>query len=238
MDNKFDLTGKVAVIAGASTAIGANAAMAYAKAGANVALLADDMGKLESVMAEIVNMGHRAICVECDVTNEASVKKAVKTILDTFGQIDILLNNSGIALRDGLEEMTDAEWNKSFGAILKGVYLVSKNVIPHMKKRGYGKIINISSANSRIWKNGRWERSPREIVTSLTRELADLYAQYGITVNTVGPEKIIGCSKEKDSTGCSGNKDDFGGTVLYLSSDEASVVRGQFVNVGFIEAIA
>ena len=225
MNNKFDLIGKAAVVTGASTEIGANAAMAYAQAGAAVALLDYDVSKLDELKSEIEKMGRNVIAVQCDVMNEASVKLAVKTVVDTFGKIDILLNNSNIALKDGLEELTDEQWNKLFGSILKGVYLVSKQVVPRMKKNGYGKIINVSSANSRASdKYGRWQISPREMVANLTKDLAALYSQFGISVNTVGPEKV--------------NKDGFAETVLYLSSEESKVVLGQFVDNSCVAAIA
>lgn len=225
MNNKFDLTGKVAVVTGASTEIGANAAMAYAQAGADVALLGDNASKLNEVKTEIEKMGRNVIAVSCDVTSETGAKTAIKTVLDTFGKIDILLNNSNIALKAGVEDLTDAQWNKLFGSILRGVYFVSKQVIPSMKKNGSGKIINVSSANSRASdKYGRWEVSPREMVANLTKELASVYSQYGISVNTIGPEKV--------------NEEGFAGTVLYLSSDESKIVRGQFVDDRYAVAIA
>lgn len=225
MNNKFDLTGKVAVVTGASTEIGVNAAMAYAQAGADVALLGDDALKLNELKTEIEKMGRSVIAVQCDVTNEAGAKNAVKTVLDTFGKIDILLNNSSIAFKDGLEDMTDAQWYKLFGSILRGVYFVSKQAVPQMKKSGYGKIINVSSANSRASdKYGRWEVAPREMVANLTKDLANLYSQFGISVNTVGPEKV--------------NKDVFAETVLYLSSDESKLVLGEYIDNGSAAAIA
>jgi len=225
MNNNFDLTGKVAVVTGASTEIGAEAAMAYAQAGADVALLGDNTVKLNEVKAEIEKMGRRVVAVTCDVTNEANVKLAVKTVLNTFGKIDILLNNSNIALQDGLEDMSDADWNRLFGGILRGVYFTSKHVIPQMKKNGYGKIINVSSANSRASdKYGRWEVSPKEMVANLTKDLANMYSQFGITVNTIGPEKI--------------NKGAFADTVMYLSSDESKVILGKLVDESCVAAIA
>lgn len=225
MNNKFDLTGKVAVVTGASTEIGADAAMAYAQAGADLVLLSENVEKLSELKAQIEKVDCRVIAVQCDITNEASIKMAVKTIVDTFGKIDILLNNSNIALQDGLEEMSDVDWNRLFGGVLRGVYFTSKHIVPLMRKSGYGKIINVSSANSRASdKYGRWEVSPKEMVASLTKELAVAYSQYGITVNTIGPEKV--------------NKDGFAETMLFLSSDESKVVLGKLVDESYAAAIA
>ena len=225
MNNKFDLTGKVAVVTGASTEIGADAAMAYAQAGANVVLLSDNVDELSGLKAKIEKAGCHVIAVQCDITNEESIKIAVKTTVDTFGKIDILLNNSNIALQDGLEDMSDVDWNRLFGGVLRGVYFTSKHVVPLMRKSGYGKIINVSSANSRDSdKYGRWEVSPKEMVASLTKELAILYSQYGISVNTIGPEKV--------------NKDGFAETMLFLSSDESKVVIGKLVDESYAAATA
>lgn len=225
MNNKFDLTGKVAVVTGASTEIGADAAMAYAQAGADVVLISNNVDGLNELKAQIEKSGTRVIAVQCDITNEASIKAAVKTIMDTFGKIDILLNNSNIALQDGLGEMSDEAWNRLFGGVLRGVYFTSKHVVPQMRKRGYGKIINVSSANSRASdKYSRWEVSPREMVASLTKELAVAYSCYGITINTIGPEKV--------------NKDGFVETMLLLSCDEAKIVRGKLVDESYAAATA
>ncbi len=225
MNNKYDFTGRVAVVTGASTEIGAEAAMAYAQAGADVALLGDDAEKLNEVMAKIEEMGRRVVTVKCDVTNEADIKVAVKAVVNAFGKIDILFNNSNIALQDGLEDMSDADWNRLVGGVLMGIYFADKHVIPQMKKNGYGKIVNVSSVNSRdLDKYGRWEVTPKEMVANLTKDLARSYSQFGITVNTIGPDKA--------------KKAGFAGAVLYLSSDESKVVLGKLVDESCVAAIA
>lgn len=217
MNKNFNLTGKTVVVTGAETGIGADAALAYARAGAQLALLCEDIEKAEQVKEKIDMMGGRAVIVQCDVTSEKSVRRAIKAVLQVFGKVDILLNNTNIALKEGLEEMQAADWNRAFGKSLRGVYFVSKQLIDHMKNNGYGKIINVSTANTRDTSNlGRWEVTPREMVASLTKDLANLYSQYGISVNTIGPEKA--------------NKDGFVNTIMYLSSDEAKLVVGQFVD--------
>ena len=101
MDHFFDFTGKVAVVTGASSGLGADAALAYAKAGADVALLARRVEKLDAVKAEIEKTGRKAVVAACDVTNEESVKGAINKVLEALGHIDILLNNAGIAVGGG-----------------------------------------------------------------------------------------------------------------------------------------
>lgn len=101
MNDLFDLTGKVAVVTGASSGLGADAARAYAEAGADVALLARRVEKLNQVKKDIEGIGRRVLAVGCDVTDEKSVRAAVLNVLDSFGHIDILLNNAGVAVRGG-----------------------------------------------------------------------------------------------------------------------------------------
>lgn len=135
MENLFDLTGKVAVVTGASSGLGADAALAYAKAGADVALLARRVEKLEQVKTEIEKTGRKAMAQACDVTKEDSVKTAIDNVLKTFGHIDILLNNAGVAVDGGVDTMTIEDWDKSFDTNVKGIFLACKYVVPQMKER-------------------------------------------------------------------------------------------------------
>lgn len=251
MDNMFDLTGKVAVVTGASSGIGADAALAYAKAGADVALLARRVEKLNEVKTEIEKTGRKVIAVGCDVTKEESVKEAMQKVLDIFGHIDILLNNAGIAVRGGVDSMTEEEWDKSFDTNVKGIFLSCKYVIPQMKERGYGKIVNIASVNAVIAdKNDIFIRhsynASKSAVLGLTKGMASSYARYGITVNAIGPalfesemtaetlfksEQFLNAYNAMNPAGRPGNKGELNGTVLYLSSDASSYVQGQFIIV-------
>lgn len=247
----FDLTGKVAVVTGASAGLGADAALAYAQAGADVALLARRVEKLEAVRAEIEKTGRKAIAVPCDVTSEESVKGAMETVLKEFGHIDILLNNAGVAVRGGVDSMSVEDWDKSFNTNVKGIFLASKYVVPQMKARGYGKIVNIASVNAVIAdKNDVFIRhsynASKAAVLGLTKGMACSYARYGITVNAIGPalfetemtagtlfksEQFLAGYNMLNPTGRPGKKGELNGTVLYLSSDASSYVQGQFIIV-------
>lgn len=251
MDNFFDLTGKVAVVTGASSGLGADAALAYAKAGADVALLARRVGKLNEVKAEIEKTGRKVEAVCCDVRDEQSVRTAIDTVLKTFGHIDILLNNAGVAVRGGVDSMTVEEWDKSFDTNVKGIFLTSKYVIPQMKERGYGKVVNIASVNAVVADKfdvfiRHSYNSSKAAVVGLTRGMAASYARYGITVNAIGPalfesemtsstlfksEEFLTKYNTMNPAGRPGNKGELNGTVLYLSSDASSYVQGQFIIV-------
>ena len=131
----FELTGKIAVVTGASSGLGADAARAYAEAGANVALLARRQDKLEALAEELRAKGIDALPVGCDVTDEASIEKAVQTVIEHFGRIDILLNNAGVAVRGGVDTLSQEDWARSMNINVKGIYMMCKYVIPHMKAR-------------------------------------------------------------------------------------------------------
>ena len=252
MNNMFDLTGKVAVITGASSGLGADAALAYAEAGADVALLARRKDKLEAVRDEIIKKtGKRAIAVPCDVTVEDSVKNAMHTVLNSYGKIDILLNNAGIAVRGGVEDISEEDWDRSFNTNVKGIMFASKYVIAHMKERGYGKIVNIASVNAVVAdKSDIFIRhsynSSKAAVLGLTKGMAASYAQFGVTVNAIGPalfesemtaetlfksEEFLAYYAHMNPSCRPGNKGELNGTIIYLSSDASSYVQGQYIVV-------
>jgi len=251
MKNYMDLTGKVAVVTGASSGLGADAAIAYAEAGATVALLARRADKLEEVKNIIVNNGGRAIAIVCDVRIEESVENAMKKVIDEFGRIDILLNNAGVAVRGGVDSITVEDWDNSFNTNVKGIFLASKYAIPAMKANGYGKIVNIASVNAVVAdKNDMFIRhsynASKAAVLGMTKGMAASYAKFGITVNAIGPalfesemtastlfksEPFLNGYNMMNPTGRPGNRGELNGTILYFSSDASSYVQGQFVIV-------
>ena len=251
MTGLFDLTGKTAVVTGASSGLGADAALAYAQSGADVALLARRVDKLNQVKEEIEKTGRRAVALACDVTDEESVKGAVEEVLKEFGYIDILLNNAGVAVRGGVDSMSEEDWDRSFNTNVKGIFFMSKYIVPQMKERGYGKIVNIASVNAVIAdKNDMFIRhsynASKSAVLGLTKGMACSYARYGITVNAVSPalfetemtagtlfqsEQFLKGYSAMNPAGRPGKKGELNGTVLYLSSDASSYVQGQFIVV-------
>lgn len=250
MDDLFDLTGKIAVVTGASSGLGAEAASAYAKAGADVALLARRAEKLDEVKRQIQLLGKKAVAVPCDVTDETSIKSAVDIVLREYGRIDILLNNAGIAVTGGVEEVSAEDWDKSFDTNVRGMFLMCKYVVPTMIKNRYGKIINMSSVNAIIAdKYDKLIRIPynasKAAVIGLTTGMAAAYAKYNITVNALGPgffdtEMTSRMTKSFvfakmynaiDPAGRAGQKEDLDGTIIYLSSDASRYVQGQFICV-------
>ena len=247
--NLFDLTGKVAVVTGASSGLGAQAALCYAEAGADVAILARRVEKLEEVKENILKTGRRVLAVECDVTDEESVKKAVNKVLEEFEHIDILLNNAGVAVRGGVDSLSVEDWDKSFNTNVKGMFLMSKYVVPGMIMQQYGKIVNVASVNAIIGdKSDMFIRhsynASKAAVVGLTKGMACSYAKHGITVNAIGPglfetgmtentlfksEEFLNGYNMLNPSNRPGRKGEVNGTVLYLSSDASSYIQGQFI---------
>lgn len=247
--NLFDLTGKVAVVTGASSGLGAQAALCYAEAGADVAILARRVEKLEEVKENILKTGRRVLAVECDVTDEESVKRAVNKVLEEFKHIDILLNNAGVAVRGGVDSLSVEDWDKSFNTNVKGMFLMSKYVVPGMIMQQYGKIVNVASVNAIIGdKSDMFIRhsynASKAAVVGLTKGMACSYAKHGITVNAIGPglfetgmtentlfksEEFLNGYNMLNPSNRPGRKGEVNGTVLYLSSDASSYIQGQFI---------
>ena len=247
----FDLKGKVAVITGASSGLGADAAIAYAMQGADVAILARRIDKLEEVKKSIESLGRKCMALECDVTNEENVKNTIDAISNEYGHIDILLNNAGVAVGGGVETLTEEAWDKSMDTNVKSIFLVSKYVIPGMKERNYGKIVNIASVNAVVCDKmdifiRHGYNASKAAVLGLTKAMAASYAKFGITVNVIGPalfetemtsntlfksEEFLKGYSALVPASRPGKKGELNGTVIYLSSDASNYVNGQFILV-------
>lgn len=253
--NLFDLTGKIAVVTGASSGLGADAARAYAAQGADVALLARRKEKLDAVVAEIAATGRKAFAVPCDVSNEDSVKAAVEQVLAHYGRIDILLNDAGIAQGGSVETLTIDDWDRSMNINVKGIYLMSKYIVPGMKERKYGRIVNIASVNAIVADKGdalvrHVYNASKSAVLGLTKGMAATYARYNITVNALGPglfesemtagtlfkhQEFMNMYNMRCPASRPGARGEMNGPILFFSSDACSYVNGQFfvVDGGF-----
>ena len=251
MNNLFDSTGKVAIVTGASSGLGADASRAYAEYGASVALLARRKDKLDNVVKEIEDKGGKALAVQCDVSDEESVKTAVEEVMNHFGQIDILLNNAGVATGGSVENTSVEAWDKVMDINVKGIFLMSKYVVPHMRERKYGKIINIASINAVLADKDpslfrHSYNTSKAAVRGLTMGMAASYMQDNITVNSIGPglfesemtentlfkhEPFLRAYNTISPAGRPGKKGELNGTIIYLSSDASSYVTSQHILV-------
>jgi 3-oxoacyl-[acyl-carrier protein] reductase len=141
-----DLTGRIALVTGASRGIGRSVAVALAEAGADVAINYRQMEKMaRSTKEQIVAQAKRALTVRADVSSSVEVTRMIRTVEDKLGPIDILVNNAGMANPKGLKDITEEDWDETMSINLKSAFLVTQAVLPGMRERGWGRIINITS---------------------------------------------------------------------------------------------
>jgi gluconate 5-dehydrogenase len=192
MKNYFDLSGQVALVTGCSTGLGVQMAKALANQGASIVALARRKEKIDAVAAEIADeFGVKTLAVQCDITSTEQVEAAVKTVLDHFGRIDILINNAGTGAVAPAEDITDEQFAGEMEVDLFGSFRVARAVAKHaMIPAGYGRVINIASmyglVGNKIAGSAPYHAAKGGVV-NLTRALASEWGSKGITVNAICP---------------------------------------------------
>jgi NAD(P)-dependent dehydrogenase (short-subunit alcohol dehydrogenase family) len=239
---RFDLSGRTALVTGASRGLGRAIALALANAGADVALGLHDVSTAGTLPAEIAAMGRRAIPVQMDMLDLAQVSSAVDAVVDTFGRLDILVNNAGVSPEDPAENVTEANFDLTFGVNVKGVFFASQAAGRAMIRQGFGRIISLSSqAGFVALPTESVYCMSKAAVAHLTKCLAVEWGRHGITVNAVAPtfirtpgtagaladpafeaetlERIAGLHRI-------GEPMEVAGAVLFLASPAASLITG------------
>ena len=241
----FNLTGKVAVVTGASSGLGQQFARALSEQGCDVAILARRKERLEEFSKELKQNGQDCLPVSCDVTDEESIKNAVNAVVDHFGKIDILVNNAGVVeYSSGLHDHTTAQWDKVLDTDLKGVFLMAREVSTIMMKQKYGRIVSLSSVVGVMGNAGQVNyAASKSGIIGMTMSLAREVGSRGITVNAVAPgfiqtamtdvlsDEIKDQMKSQIPLGSFGNVQDIADAVLFLASDEAKYITGQTLHV-------
>ncbi len=190
MDHKV-LTGKVALITGASKGLGKSIALALGGVGAKLALVSRDTSLLRETAEAARASGAEAEVFTTDVTDEAQVRELETAVLSRFGPVHILVNNAGINIRKNLTEFTLEEWDRVMRTNLTGVFLLCRSFIPSMKGLGYGRIINLTSIMSHVALPGRTAyAASKTALLGFTKALALELAPEGITVNGISPGPI------------------------------------------------
>ncbi len=238
----FDLSGQVAIVTGTSRGLGQIFARALAKAGADLVLTSRRREDLASFESEIKSLGRRAISLELDVRDYASIQKMGQEAESAFGQIHILVNNAGCNVRKPALDVTWDDWNLVLDTNLRGSFFVAQAIARGMVKHNYGRIINIGSVTSVSGFAGLGPYgASRGGIKQLTMSLADDWGKHGITVNCLAPgwfrteqNKILYESKEwveyltdRIPVKRPGQSNDLASAVVFLAAESSRYVTGQ-----------
>jgi NAD(P)-dependent dehydrogenase (short-subunit alcohol dehydrogenase family) len=247
----FDLSGRVAVVVGATSGIGKSIALGLADAGADVVPTGRRADLVKTAVAEVQFRGCRSLAVPADVSDDQSIRDLTQRVIAEFGKIDILVNAAGITVRRATAEVTDPEWNRIIDTNLTGMLRACRAIGPHMIDRGYGRIINIGSLTSVVaLQEVAAYGVSKAGVAALTKSLAVEWAPHGICVNAILPGVFRTALNEGLLDGTErgrellmrtpmrrfGLPDELAGAAIFLASEAASFVTGHLLAVdgGFL----
>ncbi|MBM3747666.1 MAG: glucose 1-dehydrogenase [Acidobacteria bacterium] len=238
----FDLSGKVAIVTGASRGLGQYFGRALARAGADLVITSRKLESLEEFRKELEALGRRAVPLELDVRNYDSIQRMAEAAERAYGKIDILVNNAGCNVRKPAVEVSWDDWNLVLDTNLRGTFFVAQAVARKMIPRRYGRIINIGSVTCVFGYAGLTPySSSRGGVKQMTMSLADDWGPHGITVNCLAPgwfktaqTRVLYENPEWVEYICDriplkrpGQPTDLDGAVVFLASDASEYITGQ-----------
>jgi 3-oxoacyl-[acyl-carrier protein] reductase len=240
----MSLSGRVALVTGASQGIGRACALKLAQDGASVALAARNQDKLNELVAEITSAGGKAAAFPVDVAEEEQIKSGIKSALTHFGKIDILVNNAGITRDQLIMRMKRADWDAVLNTNLTSAYLCIQQVIGSMLKQRWGRIINLTSIFGQMGQAGQANYAASKAgLIGLTMAMAREVGSRNITCNAVAPgfietamTSVLGDDFKQNAMkmvplGRIGTPEDVASAVAFLASDEASYITGHVLNI-------
>jgi 3-oxoacyl-[acyl-carrier protein] reductase len=237
----FDLTGKGALVTGATGGIGGAIAKALHAQGANVALSGTKAERLEALASEL---GSRVFVLPCDLRDRPAVAQLPETAEKTLGQVDILVNNAGITHDNLFMRMKDEEWDDVIAVNLTSVFVLTRGILRGMMRRRYGRIVNIASISGVLGNPGQGNYAASKAgLVGMTKSLGREVASRGVTANCVSPgfiktpmtdaltPKQVEAIAAAIPTQTFGKPDDVAAAVVFLASDEAAYITGETVHV-------
>lgn len=239
---------KVALVTGGSKGMGEAAVRIFAEKGASVAILDVDMEAAKKLSAELNENGANTIAIQCDVSSEAEVEKAIAKVVETYGKLDAAFNNAGIQIpAQDITETSEEDYDKILNVNLKGVWLCMKHELIQMKKQQFGAIVNNSSLAGKVGVPGRTPYvAAKHAILGITKSAAADYASQGIRINAVCPGTIetpmvndmvnSGDLKREDSINAApinrlGKASEVADAAVWLCGEESTYVIGQSIAV-------
>jgi len=242
----FDLTGKVALITGATSGIGQQQAMALAGAGAKIVAIGRRVERLEETVASIKAGGGEGAALQAQLMLDGSLSSVAQQAAQYFGPIDILFNTAGVNLRQHADDVTEDSWKQTLDLNLGVPFSLAQHLVPAMRQKRWGRIINIASLqSSRAFKNGIAYGASKGGVSQLTRAMAEAWSSDGINCNAIAPgffpteltakvfEDEAAAQRLADSTaiGRNGRLEDLDGITVFLASGASDYITGQVIAV-------
>ena len=239
------LKGKVAIVTGSGQGIGKGIALELAREGAKIIISDINQETINKTVDEMKSSGAEVLGVKADVSKAEEINQMVKTVIEKFGRVDVLVNNAGIYPFKLLTEMSGEDWDKVLNVNLKGVFNCTKGVLPEMIKQKGGSIVNIASIAGAVvgYINLAHYSASKGGVLGFTRSAALELSQYGIRVNAIAPgaietpgTKIMGEDALKQFSQMIplkrlGKPEDIGKAVVFLASEDSSYITGQMIVV-------
>jgi NAD(P)-dependent dehydrogenase (short-subunit alcohol dehydrogenase family) len=229
---------KVALIAGAGRGIGRATALLFAQEGADLALNAEVADDIEKVGTEVRALGRKAFPVVADMGDEAQIGRMVATVLDRLGRVDALVYSAGVAIHNEVAKLTTEDWDLNFAVNVRGMFLLTRALLPHFLERRSGTIVNISS---KLGKEGSAMRAAysasKHAVIGFTKSLALEMKPYGIRVNAICPGPVATPLRARnypdEDPSTITPPDEVARVILFLSCDDSAAINGAAIDVGW-----
>jgi len=245
-ESMFSLAGKVALITGASSGIGAQQAHALGAAGARLVLVARRMEALQAIVESLQQSGIEATFFVADLNEQSSWQLVADFAETCYGQVDIICNTAGVNLRQAAEDVTSQSWDITQTLNVKAPFMLAQLLVPSMQKRGWGRIINVASLqSSRAFANGIAYGASKGAISQLTRAMAQAWSAQGVNCNAIAPgffpteltQPVFEDGDtahqlaQKTAIGRNGKLADLDGICVFLASEASAYITGQVIAV-------